>query len=306
LDNIRRKAPAPRKPTQVTDEALPTQQMDLVNTQLVATQQQLAHLQQRYDEMNMHHAMLVQELIGLQKTVVNHEHVMQNVMSFLHSVDARLRRESKMGPPGTSRDDGGAAAANMDAAQPSISPVADEPASPLQHASKLLNGLNADVHLNYRNLEYMSDLHNRANGSMSTPPPDAGSRGGHPRPSASAGSSTSMGFPKLHPEPDAVVYPVGQNHGIDPMFSEHIHNIPYPMPTEDQKIVDARKPAADGRKKSSQLDPGWIRPPHILLVEDDPTCRRIGSRFLYSVHCAIDSAVSASPAACVLALIVVV
>ena len=101
-----------------------------------------------------------------------------------------------------------------------------------------------------------------------------------------------MAYAKLHTEPDAVVYPVGQNNGIDPMYSEHIHNIPYPMPTEDQKIVDPRKPVTDGRKKSSQIDPGWIRPPQILLVEDDPTCRRIGSRFLYSVHCSIDSAVS--------------
>jgi osomolarity two-component system response regulator SKN7 len=29
-----------------------------------------------------------------------------------------------------------------------------------------------------------------------------------------------------------------------------------------------------------------------LLVEDDPTCRRIGSKFLYAFHCHIDSAVS--------------
>lgn len=268
--------------------------MDLVNTQLVATQQQLAHLQQRYEEMNMHHAMLVQELIGLQKTVVNHEHVMQNVMSFLHSVDAKQRRDSKPGPSFTNREDGGAPAGSMDPAQQSISPCTDEPASPLQNASKLLSGLNADVQLNYKNLEYMSEMHNRTNGSMSTPPPDSGSRNGHPRPTASAGSSTSMAYAKLHTEPDAVVYPVGQNNGIDPMYSEHIHNIPYPMPTEDQKIVDPRKPAADGRKKSSQIDPGWIRSPQILLVEDDPTCRRIGSRFLYSVHCAIDSAVSGS------------
>lgn len=266
--------------------------MDLVNTQLVATQQQLAHLQQRYDEMSMHHAMLVQEVIGLQKTVVNHEHVMQNVMNFLHSVDARQRRDSKMAPPGASRDDGGAPSGPMDPAQRSLSPLADEPASPLQNASKLLSGLNADVQLNYKNLEYMSDMHHRANGSMSTPPPDSGSRSGHPRAPASAGSSTSMAYAKLHTEPDAVVYPVGQNNGIDPMYSEHIHNIPYPMPTEDPKIVDPRKPVADGRKKSSQIDPGWIRPPQILLVEDDPTCRRIGSRFLYSVHCSIDSAVS--------------
>jgi len=96
LDNIRRKAPAPRKPTQVVDgDAVPAQQMDLVNSQLVATQQQLQQLQERFNELNVHQTMLLQELIGVQKTVVNHEHVIQNVMSFLHSVDARQRRDSK-------------------------------------------------------------------------------------------------------------------------------------------------------------------------------------------------------------------
>ncbi|KAH0209884.1 response regulator, partial [Aureobasidium melanogenum] len=75
LDNIRRKAPAPRKPNAMMDEMMPTQQMDLFNTQLVATQQQLQQLQERYNELSMHHSMLLQELIGVQKTVVNHEHV---------------------------------------------------------------------------------------------------------------------------------------------------------------------------------------------------------------------------------------
>lgn len=291
LDNIRRKAPAPRKPTQVTEDALPTQQMDLVNTQLVATQQQLAQLQQRYDEMTVHHSLMVQELIGVQKAVVNHEHVMQNVMSFLHAVDARHRRDSRIGQPFLHAD-ANATSGNSDPAHQQISPLEDEPASPLQNASKLLSDHNADIQLNYKTLEHMSELHGRTNGTMSTPPPDSGSRSGHLRQPTSAGSSSTMAYAKLHTEPDAIVYPVGQSNGIDPMYSEHIHNIPYPMPSEDQKIVDSRRPTIDGRKKSTQVDPGWFRPPQILLVEDDPTCRRIGGKFLYSFHCAIDSAVS--------------
>ena len=265
--------------------------MDLVNTQLVATQQQLQQLQERYNEMSIHHSMLVQELIGVQKTVVNHEHVMQNVMSFLHQVDARQRRDSKIGGPYAHAEEASAPSAAVDAAHQQISPLEDEPASPLQNASKLLSDLNADVQLNYKNLEHMSDMHNRANGTMSTPPPDSATRT-HPRAPTSAGSSSSMGYAKLHGEPEAVVYPVGHNNGIDPMYSEHIHNIPYPMPSKDDDVPGARRPQLDTRKKSTQVDPGWVRPPQILLVEDDPTCRRIGSKFLYSFHCAIDSAVS--------------
>ena len=294
LDNIRRKAPAPRKPTQVIDEAVPTQQMDLVNSQLVATQQQLQQLQERYNELNVHHGMLLQEIIGVQKTVVNHEHVIQNVMSFLHSVDARHRRDSRMGGPFGAAVDGNAPTANVDPGQQQISPLGDEPASPLQNASKLLNDLNADVQLNFKNLEQMSDLQ-RVNGSISTPPPDSASRNGHVRAPTSAGSSSSIPYAKLHhPDPDAVVYPAGHSNGIDPMYSEHINNIPYPMPPKDQDVPEQRRPAIDGRKKSTQIDPGWVRAPQILLVEDDPTCRRIGGKFLYSFHCAIDSAVSVS------------
>ncbi|KAI4097138.1 MAG: hypothetical protein LQ348_000053 [Seirophora lacunosa] len=290
LDNIRRKAPAPRKPNPAGgEEALPTQQMDLVNSQLVATQQQLEQLQARYNEMSIAQSMLVQELIGVQKTVLNHEHVMQNVMNYLHSVDARQRRDSRIGGPFAERSENHPPTANVDQAQQQISPLDDEPASPLQNASKLLSDLNADVQLNYKNLENMTEMH-RANGPMSTPPPDSASRNGQRAP-PSAGSSTTMSFAKPHIDRDApLVYPVGQTQGIDPMYSEHINNIPYPMPTKDHEIPEARSVAVEGRKKSTQVDPGWVRSPQILLVEDDPTCRRIGGKFLYSFQCAIDSA----------------
>lgn len=230
--------------------------------------------------------------MGVQKTVVNHEHVMQNVMNYLHSVDARQRRDSRVAAPfpQTGHDNG--APADVEAQQ-QISPLEDEPASPLQNASKLLNDLNADEQLNYKSLEHMTnDFASRANGFISTPPPD-GSRG-NPRAPTSAGSSTSLGYAKLHHgiDPDTVVYPVGQTNGIDPTYSEHIHNIPYGMPPKDSEPSDARSVATMNRKKSTQVDPGWARPPQILLVEDDPTCRRIGSKFLYSFQCAIDSAVS--------------
>ncbi|KAG9892295.1 response regulator, partial [Aureobasidium melanogenum] len=129
------------------------------------------------------------------------------------------------------------------------------------------------------------------NSALTTPPPDLAlrtgarvARGG-PHGPHSAASSTSMSYGEL----DNLVYPVGQTNGIDPMFSEHIHNIPYAMPTKAPEPAPA-PPAADGRKKSMQYDPGWARQPQVLLVEDDQTCRRIGGKFLYAFHCAVDSA----------------
>ena len=259
--------------------------MDLVNTQLVAYQQQLQQLQERYNELSMHHSLLLQELIGVQKTVVNHEHVMQNVMNFLHTIDAKQRRDSRIGGPFAQSGDNGQGG---NATEPQLPPLDDEPASPLANASKLLNDLNADVQLNYKNLEHMNEQHNRSI-SLTTPPPDSASRNG--RPPTSAASSSTMTYAKLNGDLENVVYPVGQTNGIDPMYSEHIHNIPYPMPPSKDAPNDPRH-HFDSRKKSTQVDPGWLRPPQILLVEDDPTCRRIGSKFLYSFHCAIDSAVS--------------
>ena len=264
--------------------------MDLVNTQLIATQQQLEQLQQRYSEMSMNHSMIVQELIGVQKTVVNHEHVMQNVMNYLHSVDARKRRDSRIGGPFAQNEDN-RPPADVDTQQ-EIPPLEDEPASPLQNASKLLHDLNADEQLNYKNLEHINnDMNNRGTTLISTPPPDANR--GLPRAPTSAGSSTTVGFAKLHHgvDPETLVYPVGQTNGIDPMYSEHINNIPYGLPPKDSEVAEARNTVTANRKKSTQIDPGWSRPPQILLVEDDHTCRRIGSKFLYSFHCAIDSAV---------------
>ena len=266
--------------------------MDMVNSQLLATQQQLQQLQDRYNEMSLHHSLLVQELISVQKQVVGHDHVMQMVMSFLHSVDARQRRDSRQGLdfPGGSNS-----GPTVDHGPQQISPLEDEPASSLQNASRLLSDLNADTRLNYQKLENISEMQSRTNGNISTPPPDATSRAGQTRPPASAGSSTSMGFSKLHQgESDTVVYPIGQQNGIDPMYGEHVNNIPYSLPPKEKHIDQRRPPVLDTRKKSVHLDPGWVRQPEILLVEDDQTCRRIGSKFLLSFQCRIDSAVSFS------------
>ena len=265
---------------------MPTQQMDLVNTQLVATQQQLRLLEERYNELSMHHSMLLQELIGVQKTCVNHEHVMRDVMNFLHSIDAKNRRDSRVGEPFVQQPAANGTASGQSAQQA----FDDVPASPLVNASKLLNDFNADMQLNSKALEQMNEMHNRTI-VMTTPPPE-GPRSA--KPPQSAASSSSMAYAKLS-DLDNMVYPVGQTNGIDPMYSEHINNIPYPMPPKDAAAnPQAQAHFSERRKRSTQVDPGWIRAPQILLVEDDPTCRRIGSKFLYSFHCAIDSAVSSN------------
>jgi osomolarity two-component system, response regulator SKN7 len=273
----------------MNDGEIPIQQMDLMNQQLVAQSQQLEQLSQRYTEMAVNQQMVLQEVLRVQKTVLNHEHVIQNVMTFLHSVDAKQRRESKV--IFNTNDTG--QTAQLTPTSQNVTVPDDEPASPLQHASKLLSDLNAEVQFNVASMEQLHDLSCKAPGSISTPPADQHMHNAN-RPPHSADSSSSMGYSRLnHGELDQVVYPMGTNNGIDPMYSEHVHNIPYPMPSKDSDPSDPRRQYVDGRKKSTFVDPGWSRSPRILLVEDDPTCRQIGGKFLHSFCCVVDSAVSA-------------
>ncbi|KAH8701712.1 putative stress response transcription factor SrrA/Skn7 [Talaromyces proteolyticus] len=279
LDNIRRKAPAPRKAAQMTEEAIPSQQFDLMNSQIIAQQQQIQQLTDRNAQLTVDSQVLLQEVMRTQKTVVQHECVIHQFMNYLITVDARHRRESRANGTFTSQD----------GVNPV--PVDDIPASPLQTASKILNDMNSQMHTN---LGHMEPLNDPAKPVISTPPLAATARNGVIRAPNSAGSSASIAYPKMNGELETVVYPVGTTNGIDPMYSEHVNNIPYSIPPPKELAVDTgearRQQFSDNRKKSALVNPGWIRQPNILLVEDDDTCRQIGGKFLGSFQCQIEYA----------------
>ena len=255
--------------------------MDLVNSQLVATQQQLQHLSERYQDLAQGHVVLLQQVVQLQKFVKAHDGVMHRIMPFLHSVDAQ-RRNSRIGFPAGTPGMVGDPMANE--------PIDDHPASPLQRASELLDEFNAE-NLPTKELEQMThDYHLRNDYAT---PPDHGSSTMAPQ------SEGSIGYPSGN-DLDNMVYPVGHTNGIDPINSEHINNIPYALPANGMLPVDATMPdmlpegpaASSGRKKSA-VDSVWgITKPRILLVEDDKVCARIGSKFLQAFECGVDTAVS--------------
>ncbi|EAW06880.1 putative stress response transcription factor SrrA/Skn7 [Aspergillus clavatus NRRL 1] len=281
LDNIRRKAPAPRKQAQNNDDSVPTQQIDLLNQQIVAQQQQIQHLSDRYAQLTVDHQLMLQELMRVQKTVLNHENVIHQVMNYLLSVDARQRRDGKAAAAFPAQGQG---SSNVNPGQ-----ADDVSASPLQHASKLLNNMNAEIQFNLAGLETVGEPPKAAQ-VVPTTALEAAPRNGVVRPPTAAGANpANLVYPKMNGEIEPVVYPVGATNGIDPMYSEHVNNVPYPMPPK-QEVDDARRPVPDNRKKSTNVDPGWVRSPHILLVEDDATCRQIGGKFLYSFSCVIDTA----------------
>lgn len=287
LDNIRRKAPAPRKQAQNNDDSAPTQQIDLLNQQILAQQQQIQHLSDRYAQLTVDHQLMLQETMRVQKTVLNHENVIHQVMNYLLTVDARQRRDSKAV----------AFQAQGSTMSPSQVPTADdEPSSPLQQASKLLSDMNAQIQFNLPGVD-ANDPQKAAAAAAAAPgvpqvptPAMDVACNGSVRPPATA-APTPMVFPnKMGGDLEQVVYPVGATNGIDPMYSEHVNNVPYPMPATKTEEPEARRQYPDNRKKSTNVDPGWARSPQILLVEDDATCRQIGGKFLFSFNCVIDTA----------------
>lgn len=284
-----------------------------MNQQIVAQQQQIQHLSDRYAQLTVDHQLMLQEVMRVQKTVLNHESVIHQVMNFLHSVDARQRRDTKsaatpfpaqQGQPAAAGAGGGSAGSTMSPSQ--VTPMEDEPSSPLQQASKLLNDMQSEMQFNLTGVDSMGGGAggaggdpSKASGVVSTPSMDAAARNGVVRPPTGTNANPAAlvyptATPKINGEMDSVVYPVGATNGIDPMYNEHVPHIPYPIPAKPEQLESndaARRQFPDNRKKSTNVDPGWMRSPHILLVEDDATCRQIGGKFLYSFSCVIDTAV---------------
>lgn len=265
-----------------------------MNQQVVAQQQQIQHLSDRYAQLSVDHQLMLQEIMRVQKTVLNHENVIHQVLTYLLSVDARQRRSNKASVAFTAAGQGGSAIS------PSVTTGDEEPSTPLQNATKLLSDMNAEIQFNLSSLDTLSDPQKAAAAAanaaaanmVSTPTLENGSRSNVVRPPTTTAPNSGLVYPKMNGELEQVVYPVGTSNGIDPaMYSENMNNVPYPMPTKELESSDARRQFPENRKKSTNVDPGWIRSPQILLVEDDATCRQIGGKFLYSFSCVIDTAV---------------
>ena len=272
LDNIRRKAPAPRKAAQGSEES-PSVQVDLVNSQLLAVQQQLSTVETRCADLAANNALLCQQVFQLQKFIKNHDGVMHRVVGFLQSLDAERRNNR-------------AAAAGFPPGSAAGSPLAYHPASPLTKASALLDELSAE---NLPNKE----LEQRAQGlrvqpDFSTPTTDQS--GAAPLTAHSEASTANLAYP-LSADLDSMVYPVGHTNGIDPINSDHINNIPYALPQDAMSIDPMTIMPPNGASKPINCAWGSTKP-RVLLVEDDALCAKIGAKFLDTFDCECTKAVS--------------
>ena len=275
----------------------------MVNTQLVATQQQLMHLQHRYDELQQGHVALMNHVSGLRDVLRRHDGAMRGVLRHL----AESGRKGRGGGYGN-----GIGIQDLVGNGPD-----DHPASPLLQVSQLLGEFSNNESLFTRDLDQLQNgMQYRNHSEYSTPSGSnepgggSGSGGGGLAQTPTSAVQDGMGSygNTTSYDLDNMVYPVGQINGIDPINSEHINNIPYSFPpsgslaTQSQAVVaqgggglgqGGLEKALSGRvggRKPMQESIWGPHTPRILLVEDDKTCARVGCKFLESFRCHVDIA----------------
>lgn len=156
----------------------------------------------------------------------------------------------------------------------------DEPSSDLRRARDLLNSVTMQANGSASQtlvpnmpMPYESSDSSNGAATMVFPQPNSGVM-----PPAMMPTNPFTGDPG--------VYPAGNNIGIDPFHPENLHQLPFSLPEIVPNVarVEAKPKEGEGIWGS--------RKPTVLLVEDDKTCSRIGSKFLSTVDCNVECAVS--------------
>ncbi|KHO01045.1 response regulator-like protein [Metarhizium album ARSEF 1941] len=277
LDNIRRKTPATRK-SQVTEDFTTSQHVGVVSEQLTATQQQVQQLQELFAEVSQTNRLLVNEVMTLQKMLNAQKQAQYEMLNYLSLCDRGSR--GLVGQPINS----------------SGSNEVEEGVPELRRARELLASVMPDT-VSDRELE-------RLHGIYATP-------------SESAALITPVTMPPMHDPMTNLsrypVYPVGQTVGIDPFQPDHIHKIPFAIPIEatpstttttmsGEATISAPSsistvPAKTEPSSTDRSAPMWgPKKPQVFLVEDDPTCAKIGIKFLKSMGCEVEHALDGADA----------
>lgn len=273
LDNIRRKAPATRKP-QVAEDFTTSQHVSVVSEQLTATQQQVQQLQELFADISQTNRLLVNEVLTLQKMLNAQKQAQYEMLNFLS--------------PYNHNRNNGMIAHQMNSSGGMPSSDGDENVPELRRARELLSSVAPDTVAD-RELERLHDIYES--------------------PADSATMVTPVSMPMMHDPMNDIsrysVYPVGQTVGIDPFHSDHINKIPYAIPNENSSAsMDQHQQHQQHTPQPNQMNsapgasldkpaPLWgSKKPTVFLVEDDGTCAKIGIKFLKSMGCDVEHAVS--------------
>ncbi|KAJ2973947.1 hypothetical protein NQ176_g6315 [Zarea fungicola] len=208
LDNIRRKAPVPRK-TQMIEEFITSQFVGVISEQLAATQQQVQQLQDRFAEVSGANRCLFNQVLALRKSINAQKAAQHEILNYLVISDARINAKP-----------------NHPIASTGIMTVSDgnDSASELRKAWKLLTDSVTDSD---GVVDCKLEEHRGANGAF------ADTRLTTSQASQASPASPVTASPWYDPIVDLnryPVYPVGQTVGIDPFASENMQKLPYALP----------------------------------------------------------------------------
>jgi osomolarity two-component system response regulator SKN7 len=274
LDNIRRKAPAPRKTAQQEDAFSASQQIMVLNDSLTATQRDLQTLREQYSELEKTNKMLVTEVLSLQKLVHAQSRASTELLNHLTNLEERRRSHR------TSAQPAGTGFASMGF----LPDGTDDPSPELRRARDILSSMNTDLQGD-KEMERLSAY----NQNGSTPGSAATSGAMFPN------TPAAVGMPMMHDavsDPRQLVYPGGQPAEMDPFHADQMHNMQYSRPMNPPTLHAEAPPqmAPQIKVPTSTLWQG--KKPHVLLVDDDRTCIRIGHKILTNLECTVDTAVS--------------
>ncbi|EQB53600.1 Transcription factor prr1 [Colletotrichum gloeosporioides] len=273
LDNIRRKAPAQRKTQQTEDQFTTNQSINLLQETLFAQQQQVQALQEQVIDIQRTNKTLLADVTAMHKIIDAQRQAQHELLNYMGHADDRMRGARYQNP----HMNGGGV---------------DEHAPELRRARELLSSVQTNPAVN-QELERLNGMYAQSS------PPDSAS--GLMFQAGSAGMPPMMAAEHLNMR--HLVYPVGENVGIDPLSQDHFNNIPYtlnslPMNEFQNPVVKPEPgpatpaPAAVAPPRPPSNDKGlWGRKkPRVYLVEDDRTCSRIGSKFLTQMECIVEIA----------------
>jgi osomolarity two-component system response regulator SKN7 len=227
-----------------------------------------------------------------------HEEIIKRLLSVLSDLSAQVR---SLRPDGSGVNRGATShheealspggSGGMASTDASTTSNQQNGGSPLQQAQRLMEG--------YRNLQRpniqagIEPFHNMAPQEPQEGGGGAGYDGGYPQ--NGQGISSINGMHGVD-QPGQHMFP-----GITNTFNNDQtpgqvgwQETPPPQASGTSSAMGTPGRPAPTRKRSTPNTPQWRQSPRVLLVEDDPTCRRIGSKFLTGAQCIVDIAVSYS------------
>lgn len=251
-----------------------------MSEQLAATQQQVQQLQELYSDVLQTNKILVNEVLNIQKILSMQKQASHEVLNYLTPYNDGSGQA-------VSNNTQSVASNNSNNSNHRGNAGADEPVVPeLRRAREILTSISAETAAD-RELDRLQHMY------------------GSPTDSGAMVTPTSMGMMSdpMHDINRFPVYPVGQTVGIDPFHADHINKIPYAVPSDlsnsgimmDQSSQVSQAP--QGQSMTSTAGPAanpenlWAKKPLVLLVEDDPTCSKIGMKFLRTMGCEVKHAV---------------